>query len=53
MKNKKQLKWYHYTAKVIVLTFFSLVFPIFAIMSMSSGDSPFWIYKSIWNEGRD
>ncbi len=48
MANKKKLKWYHYTAKVILIVFASLLFPLLILIALASGEGPFYMYKEMW-----
>ena len=52
MANKKQLKWYHYTAKVILICFALPIAPILIVISLSMGGGPLDIYKDMWYDNR-
>lgn len=49
MANKK-LKWYHYTAKVIVIIITLPVFPMLVLIGLASGDHPLALYRDLWYE---
>ena len=49
MENKKQLKWYNYAAKIVLIVIFSLIAPILITIALAMGDPPLACYKEIWN----
>lgn len=51
MVNKK-LKWYHYTAKVIMIGLFGVpLAPLLILISLASGEGPLEMYRVMWNDG--
>ena len=48
-----KIKWYHYAAKIIVMTMLTLVMPFLGLLALSVGESPLFFYKIIWGARPD
>jgi len=51
MENKK-LKWYNYAAKVVMILLLSPAAPILILIALASGESPLYMYKIMWYDGK-
>jgi len=46
----KELKWYNYVAKALMIGITIPIFPLLLIMSLAAGGGPFDIYKTMWDD---
>jgi len=45
----KQLKWYHYMAKVVLIAITTPIFPLLVLIGWAGGDTAFALYREMWN----